>query len=184
MSRVPPELNEAQISALNEIEIWVQDFKSLPIYFLNGLAKTGMTSIAKTVIKNLHDSRRLVVSFFCSQENRLHMLPGLAIQLAYKFPRFRSNLVEVIGNNESFIDKEPLNQMHELILKPLWESDISNPVIVIDGLDQYDGEGEQILSCLKTVMSDIQKANMRFLITSRPTPGIRKDYSLFPSSNL
>ena len=40
-------------SVLNEIEHWTEDFGKSPIFWLNGLAGTGKSSIAQTVSENV-----------------------------------------------------------------------------------------------------------------------------------
>ena len=38
-------------TVLNEIESWIGDFKKSPVFWLNGLAGTGKSTIAQTVSK-------------------------------------------------------------------------------------------------------------------------------------
>ena len=174
-----PEFNPAHKRTLDDIAAWVRNFNELPIYFLNGPAEKGKTLVVKTIIRELRRSKQLTVSFFCSRTYDSNMIPALAIQLAEKVPRFRSNLVRVLQPNQPirFPGQNIVAQMGEFIFNPLRESGIKNMVIVIDGLDKYEGEGNQaILSCLKTVESEIGEANMKFLITSRPMPEIQATF--------
>ena len=40
-------------TVLNEIEAWAKDFKQSPIFWLNGLAGTGKSTIAQTVSERI-----------------------------------------------------------------------------------------------------------------------------------
>ena len=188
-SFVFPEPNGAQKSALDKIRIWLEEFDERPIYFLYGSSGTGKTFVANTLIRDIHDSGRLVVSFFCSSIHPVHMIPTLAAELVRKVPGFRSNLVEAI---QGHYDKPFLSlsevlayQMDEFIFNPLKKCKTENMVIVIDGLDQlYEGYVEEILAFLKTVLPKIQGAGMKFIITSSLKPCILMGSSQFQCSNL
>lgn len=72
---------------LNEIEHWTEDFGKSPIFWLNGLAGTGKSSIAQTVSERMFANGCLGASFFCSRGFEDHsnlklIFPTLAIQLA------------------------------------------------------------------------------------------------------
>ena len=133
--------------------------------------------MAKTILQKFHGYGKLVVSFFCAPTiNCNSVFPILAIQLARKFPRFRSNFVQVIPSVT-----EPLGDrmLEQLILNPLNKSRFPKTVIVIDGLELYDYNGKNILTCLEEAKSEIKNANVKFIITCSPTlkipPGLRPD---------
>ena len=53
---------------MDEIELWTRDFDKPPVYWLNGLAGTGKTTIAKTIAERTFADGRLGASFFCSRD--------------------------------------------------------------------------------------------------------------------
>jgi 2-phosphoglycerate kinase len=53
---------------LDEIELWTRDFDKPPIFWLNGLAGTGKTTIAQMAAERVFADRQLGASFFCSQD--------------------------------------------------------------------------------------------------------------------
>ena len=55
-------------SVLNEIEDWIEDFERSPIFWLNGLAGTGKSTIAQTVAEMSFADGHLGASFFCSRD--------------------------------------------------------------------------------------------------------------------
>ena len=51
---------------LDAIELWMRDFNRLLVYWLNGLAGTGKSTIAQMVAERAFACRQLGASFFCS----------------------------------------------------------------------------------------------------------------------
>jgi hypothetical protein len=153
-----------------------------PVYWLNGLAGTGKSTIAQTIAERIFADGRLGASFFCSRDFKdrrdLHYIfPTLAFQLAYKYPEFRSILVPLLQSNPDIAHESLYNQMKMLIVGPLTSSDIST-VIIIDALDECTDEDPQsaILSVLGRLVEGIP--NVKFLITGRPEPRIQSGFRL------
>jgi hypothetical protein len=153
-----------------------------PVYWLNGLAGTGKSTIAQTIAERIFADGRLGASFFCSRDFKdrrdLHyILPTLAFQLAHKYPEFRSILVPLLQSNPDIAHESLYNQMEMLIVGPLASSDIST-VIVIDALDECVDEDPQsaILSVMGRLVEGIP--NTKFLITGRPEPQIKSGFRL------
>ncbi|KAF9649817.1 hypothetical protein BDM02DRAFT_3260180 [Thelephora ganbajun] len=169
-------------TVLNEIESWVRDFEKPPIFWLNGLAGTGKSTIAQTVSEQIFANGLLGTSFFCSRdfEDRSDLrliFPTLAFQLAHKYPTFRSVLVPLLRSNPDIAHESLMNQMGELIVKPLKSADVWT-VIVIDALDECKDEEPQsaILSVLGRFVKQIPK--VKFFITGRPEPRIKDGFRL------
>jgi len=165
---------------LDAIECWTRDPGKSPIYWLNGLAGTGKSTIAKTIAERLFTDDRLGASFFCSRDfedrRNLHFIfPTLATQLARKYPEFRKILVPLIQSDPGIADASLRDQMNRLITQPLKKSNIST-VIVIDALDECEDEGSAsaILSVLGRLVSEIPK--VKFFLTGRPEPRISKGF--------
>ena len=153
-----------------------------PVYWLNGLAGTGKSTIAQTIAERVFADGRLGASFFCSRDfadrRDLHYIfPTLAFQLAHKYSEFRSILVPLLQSNPDIIHEALYNQMQTLIVGPLSSSDIST-VIVIDALDECGDEDPQsaILSVMGRLVEGIP--NVKFFITGRPEPRIRSGFRL------
>jgi hypothetical protein len=167
---------------LNSIELWARDFDRSSVYWLNGLAGTGKSTIAKTIAERSFVDGRLGASFFCSRDfedrrNLQLILPTLAIQLARKYIKFRSILVPLIQSDPAIAYESLYNQMSKLIVNPLKESGIST-VIVIDALDECEDEepASAILSVLGRLVSGIPR--VKFFLTGRPEPRIREGFRL------
>ena len=169
-------------AVLDEIESWSKDSNISPVYWLNGLAGTGKSTIAQTIAERLFADGILGASFFCSRdfEDRrdLHYIfPTLAFQLAHKYPEFRTSLVPLLRGNPDIGHESLFNQMRMLIVEPLSSSDVST-VIIIDALDECVDEDPQsaILSVMGRLVEGIP--SVKFLITGRPEPRIRSGFRL------
>jgi len=169
-------------TVLDEIESWAEDFDQSPVFWLNGLAGTGKSTIAQTVSERVFADGRLGASFFCSRDfedrSDLHLIfPTLAFQLAHKFPNFRSILVRLLQSNPDVAHESLHRQLEKLIVEPLESADIST-TIVIDALDECKDEepSSAILSVLARFVDQIP--TVKFLVTGRPEPRIRAGFRL------
>ena len=167
---------------LEEIEVWTTDFEQSPVFWLNGLAGTGKSTIAQTIAERSFANGLLGASFFCSRDfqdrSDLHFIfPTLAFQLARKYPKFRSHLVSLLQLDPEVVDESLYSQMERLIVEPLQSADIST-VVVIDALDECKDEepSSVILSVLGRFVEKIPR--VKFFITGRPEPRIETGFRL------
>ena len=157
---------------LDEIERWIEDFKRSPIFWLNGLAGTGKSTIAQTIAERLFAEGRLGASFFCSRgvEDRSNLqliFPTLAFQLAQRYPKFRSSLIPLLQSNPDITHESLLDQVEKFLVEPLQSASIST-VIVIDALDEYKDEDPESAILLVLGQSISAIPGVKFFITSRP----------------
>jgi len=167
-------------NVLNEIEDWTEDFGKSPVFWLNGLAGAGKSTIAQTIAERVFANGRLGASFFCSRafEDRsdLHLVfPTLAFQLAQKYPGFRSLLIPLLQSNPDIFRESLHNQMQEILLKPLLSANIST-VIVIDALDECKDEEPESAVLLVLGKSISKVPGVKFFITSRPETHISRGF--------
>ena len=167
---------------LNGIELWARDFDEHSVYWLNGLAGTGKSTIARTTAERLFADGRLGASFFCSRDfedrrNLQFIFPTLATQLARKYAEFRSILVPLIRSDPNIAYESLYNQMEKLIVRPLNESKIST-VVVIDALDECEDEesASAILSVLGRLVPEVP--TVKFFLTGRPESRISIGFHL------
>jgi len=167
---------------LFQLRCWLCDEQSNPVYWLNGLAGTGKSTIAQTFAEMSFADGKLGASFFCSRDsedrNNLSLiLPTLAFQLAYRYPRFRQDLLQVLGTGLDAGRESLCSQMEKLIVGPL--GTIHTPtLIIIDALDECKDEqpASAILSILPRYVDQIP--HVKFFITGRPEPRIRTGFRL------
>ena len=158
------------------------DKRDQRVFWLNGLAGTGKSTITQTFADMCFADGRLGASFFCSRdfENRssLHMIfPTLAFQLAYRYPTFRKELLQVLRANPDVGRESLCSQMEKVIVGPLKATCIST-LVVIDALDECKDQepASAILSILSRYVDQIP--NVKFFITGRPEPRIRTGFRL------
>jgi len=169
-------------SVLSEIESWTKDPNKSPVFWLNGLAGTGKSTIAQTVSERVFADGLLGASFFCSRdfEDRSDLqfiFPSLAFQLAHKYRKFRSVLVPLLQSDPDVVYESLYSQMEKLIVEPLRSADVST-VIVIDALDECTDDEPQsaILSVMGRLVEEVPK--VKFFITGRPEPRITSGFRL------
>ena len=165
---------------LDEIELWTRDFHEPPVYWLNGLAGTGKSTIAVTIAERTYADGTLGASFFCSRdfEDRKTLrfiFPTISAQLARRYPGFRLVLVPLVQSDPEVVNESLYGQVDKLIVQPLVKCAIST-VIVIDALDECEDNepASAILSVLGQFVNKIPK--VKFFITGRPEPCIRNGF--------
>ena len=175
-------LSGTRKSILSGIMRWAQNTQDQPVYWLNGLAGTGKSTIAQTFSEMASDRNILGASFFCSRDYLDRkvlekIFPTLAYQLACRYPRFRDQLVKVIKQDPSVIQNSLVPQLKNLLVDPLSTTGISC-VIVIDALDEcVDHQpASAILSVLGRFVSELPL--VKFFITGRPELRIRSGFRL------
>jgi hypothetical protein len=169
-------------SVLDDIMRWAKDPQDRHIFWLNGLAGTGKSTIAQTFSGMVAKSGILGASFFCSRDyldrkELKNIFPTLAYQLACRYPMFRSQILQVIKRDPSVARNSLISQLKDLIVDPLSSTDISC-VIVVDALDECvdDQPASAILSVLGRFVK--QLPSVKFFITGRPEPRIRTGFRL------
>ncbi|KAG8686488.1 hypothetical protein FRC08_012487, partial [Ceratobasidium sp. 394] len=171
---------DTRLEVLERFRIWQDDSEGPKIYWLNGMAGTGKTTLAYTLCKHLEGDNRLAANFFCSRQlpsckDATRILPTIAYQLAnFSYP-FRYSLSQVLAQNPDIHTRRISEQFEKLLYNPLYGVQRSLPfsiIVVIDGLDECDndhGVGE-FLDVLFNRVSDMP---IKFFLTSRPEPAIR-----------
>ena len=162
---------------LYQIEKWLNDERDNRVFWLNGLAGTGKSTIAQTVAETSFASGKLGASVFCSRDfhDRSHLrsiLPTLAFQLAHRYQRFREALLPVLVTSPDVGRGSLCSQMEKLIVGPLQV--IQTPtLIIIDALDECQDK-EPASALLSVLFRYVNKIPfVKFFITSRPEPQIR-----------
>ena len=152
------------------------------MFWLNGLAGTGKSTIAQTFAEISFADGELGASFFCSRDfedrsNLQVIFPTLAFQLAYRYLPFRERLIQVLRANPDVGRESLCSQMEKIIVFTLKASRIRT-LIIIDALDECKDEepASAFLSVLSRYVDEIP--NVKFFITGRPEPRIRSGFRL------
>jgi len=167
---------------LSQLERWRNDEEDKHVFWLNGLAGTGKSTIAQSFAEMSFADGKLGASFFCSRDfddrsNLRTIFPTLAFQLAHRYPLFREELLPILAASPD-VGKESLcSQMEKLIVGPFKTTNIPT-LIIIDALDECKDEdpASAILSILSRYVDQIPK--VKFFITGRPESRIRSGFRL------
>ena len=156
--------------------------ESSPVYWVNGLAGIGKSTIARTVAKQ---AKVPVASyFFVRQHDELSnanlFVTSIARAVAEIFPDFMKSVCCALQTDE-LLPRKPLDtQFTSLFFQPLQNLTLTQPLLlVVDALDECEPKGAQII--LNNILSHCTKIPaLRILITSRPENHIT---SIFKRAN-
>ncbi|KAF9551100.1 WD40 repeat-like protein [Agrocybe pediades] len=160
---------------LDDLRAWVKDPDGRKVFWMNGMAGTGKTTILYSFCEWLEDDKRLAGNFFCSRASALcgdlnNIVRSIAYQLAHYSPAFRSELCKILEEKQN---PHALNTGEQF----KWNSKDAIPdgaVIVIDALDECNNISATALF-LKVLMSYAARLPIKFLVASRPEPVILKN---------
>ncbi|KAM0293687.1 hypothetical protein ACHAPM_011557 [Fusarium culmorum] len=172
---------------LDDVDYWIGDPNSKTVYWLNGMAGTGKSTIARTVAHSRSKRGDLGASFFfkrgeMDRGNLNKLISTLAHQLALSTPGVALFIKKALDNNPAVVGKSVKEQFEKLIQEPLSEATTTattppSVVMVIDALDECDQEADiklliNIFSQAKTL-----RPHLRVFLTSRPELPIRLGFS-------
>ena len=159
-------------SVLDDIVRWAKDPQERHVFWLNGLAGTGKSTIAQTFAEMVASNGTLGASFFCSRDyldrrELKNIFPTLAYQLACRYPVFGSEIIHAIKQDPSVARNSLISQLEDLIVNPLSSTKLSC-VIIVDALDECvdDQPASAILSVLGRFVKKLP--SVKFFITGRP----------------
>ena len=188
----PACLPNTRIDLLREIYTWADGKDGRFIYWLNGLAGTGKSTVARTVARKYHENGQLGASFFFSKGggdvgHASKFFTTIAVQLARKSQSLKRYICDAVRNNADIATQSLGDQWRQLVHSPLSKlSGDSYPflyVLVIDALDECDNDDDMrtILKLLAEAQT-LQMVRLRVLLTSRPGNPIRHGFYQIPET--
>jgi hypothetical protein len=185
-------MEDTRIQLLANITSWVETPSAPVVFWLNGLAGTGKSTIARTICEHFAKKGTLGASFFFSKQvaERRHA-PNVVRTIAYQLARRQQTIATALSDTlQKFPDlasSEGLQKLAtELLFKPtsLLATD-AGLLIVIDAMDECTEDesgrpGGDLLPLLLRGLLDIS-GRIKLLLTSRVEPAITrifKDASL------
>ncbi|CAE7067179.1 unnamed protein product [Rhizoctonia solani] len=173
-----------RINVLLQMCEWATSRNSEGVYWMNGMAGTGKTTIAYSLCEQLdtENNRLLCASFFCSRslpECRSvgRIIPSIAYQIAQCSRPFRYALSKATEENPDAHTRLVRLQFESLITKPLSDIKVRDAlpkhmVVVIDALDECEDitSTQQMLEVLLTMSKDLP---IKFVVSCRPEASIR-----------
>jgi len=150
------------------------------VEWVKGVAGAGKTAMTRSFCDLLENTLRLpVASFFIwksdSKRNTLRHFPAtIASQLARAIPALVPTLERAINGDPFLLQSSFKKQMNKLVINPLLDvCDVvkqgRHVVIVVDGLDEVDMNGQQeLLEFIPYLLSRLSSLPVSLFITSRP----------------
>ncbi|KAL2861893.1 purine and uridine phosphorylase [Aspergillus pseudodeflectus] len=175
-------------NVLHEVEDWATLPEGKCMFWLNGLAGTGKSTIARTMASMFQQRGLLGASFFfkrgkgdCGRATRFY--PTIARELFNKVPELRASILQVIQDDPRISMRPFKEQFEQLIQQPLdklcqAKQLISPLVIVIDAIDECENEND-----IRVILQQLPRAvSLRFFITSRPELAVRLGFHAVENS--
>ncbi|KAF2738129.1 hypothetical protein EJ04DRAFT_429802 [Polyplosphaeria fusca] len=167
---------------LDHIRGWANDKDSKPIFWLNGAAGTGKSTIARTIARTFDDKRQLGASFFFKRGegergNAMRFFTTIATHLSLRVLELRPGVKKAIEADPAISEKTLKDQFEKLILQPLLEvAHLPAMVllIVIDAMDECERDDDiRVILQLLSRTRGLKPVSLRILVTSRPEHHIR-----------
>ncbi|KAF7588235.1 hypothetical protein BBP40_005986 [Aspergillus hancockii] len=147
-------LANTRTELLSHILEWANATEGRPIFWLNGVAGTGKSAIAR------------IVAY------ARYLIPTITRQLITRYRRMVPDVLDAIENDPSISSNFLREQFDKLLFQPLLNLRLNPPittVIVIDALDECDQEDDiQAILQLLSRLQDVQSVRVRIFLTSRP----------------
>ncbi|KAK4139040.1 uncharacterized protein C8A04DRAFT_16219, partial [Dichotomopilus funicola] len=175
---------DTRTELLRQIQEWANDPQAESIFWLNGRAGTGKSTISRTVANSFADDGLLGASFFFKRGEGDRgkaglVFPTIARQLVRKIPDLVPSVREAIDADPDVPRKALRDQFEKLILQPLGCIRHTTPVvIIIDALDECDRDDDvETVITLLAQAKVVRPVPLKIFITSRPELPIRLGFN-------
>jgi hypothetical protein len=177
-------LPNTRVDVLEQIMAWADHGSDETcVFWLNGMAGTGKSTIARTISRKFYGQSRLGASFFFSKggadaSHAGKFFTSIAVQLANKSAYLGHYICEAIVENRGIASQSFRDQWDQLVLGPL--SKLGNHpsqsplILVVDALDECEDENDiRIIVQLLAKARSLRNFRLRVFLTSRPEVPIR-----------
>lgn len=163
---------------LGKIYEWADEQDERRLFWLNGLAGTGKSTIARTVARRFHTENRLGASFFFSRHGgdvgtSRKFVTTISRQLASWSSSLGKYICESFQQQREIATKTLSDQWNELVLRPLSKVNSRECpfpfIVVVDALDECDSEAD-IATILRLLAGArlAESVRLRIFMTGRP----------------
>ncbi|ODM14444.1 hypothetical protein SI65_10179 [Aspergillus cristatus] len=139
-------LSGTRTDLLQQVLEWGSSSQGKCLFWLNGMAGTGKSTVSRTMAKHFKEKGILGASFFFKRGEgdrggAKRFIPTIARELSTTIPQMIPGISASITENPDIGGKSLLEQFTRLILQPLCDLDESSRgqwVVVVDALDECD----------------------------------------------
>ncbi|RDW68812.1 NACHT and WD repeat domain-containing protein [Aspergillus mulundensis] len=176
--------SETRIDLLQEIYNWVDDPSGKSIFWLQGMAGTGKSTVSRTVAQHFADRKALVGTFFFKRgegerASAARFVTTITSQLIAISPALAVSVKAAIDADPAITRKPMGDQFDQLILKPLSllksrPGKSTTVLLVVDALDEC-GREEDIRRLVYHMSrgAGLDSVRWRAFLTGRPEQGVR-----------
>lgn len=181
-----------RVDLLSQIQDWAREPHSKSIFWLNGKAGTGKSTISWTFAKWLTEQSQygvvdLGASFFFKRGegdrgSALRFFPTITRDLVWKVPGLGNLIAEAIASDPFICDKALGEQFEKLIYQPLRKVNITpgscpTLIVVVDALDECEKERDiKVMLELWSRLPQMTTIRPKFFLTSRPDLPIQQGF--------
>jgi hypothetical protein len=188
----PSCLENTRADLLQQLREWSNDPNGKCIFWLNGMAGTGKSTIARTVARESSNQNRLGASFFFSRGggSRSHarmFFSTIALQLAGESPDLKRFICKSVDENPDIVQRSLSDQWQKLVFQPLSRLSgvqvLPPTLLVIDALDECENQNDvRLILRLLAAARDLQQTQLRVFVTSRPEFPILTEFKAIPTT--
>lgn len=172
---------------LSEIAKWVHDPSSKIIYWLNGMAGTGKSTISRTLAEQFSESNVLGATFFFKRGEGdvggiSKFFTTIVSQLIRQWPEMAEDVQAVTEEDPAIVSRAMREQFQKLIIDPVSEISFDTDqrrscLIIVDALDECEPQ-EDVRSLINLLSStkSLKGPRIKFFLTSRPELPIRMGF--------
>ncbi|KAL2813284.1 WD domain protein [Aspergillus granulosus] len=173
------DMQELPMVTSAEFNSYMDQHERQCIFWLNGMAGTGKSTVARTMAKSLQKNGLLGASFFFKRGdgdrgNATKLFPTIIRQLLARNTELITAVFKAIKDDPRISGKPLEEQFNKLILQPLLglkkpHTLLSTIIILIDALDECENDNDiQAVLRLLPRLHNVRSVHLRVLITSRP----------------
>lgn len=181
-----------RVDLLRDINTWSADPTTKAIYWLNGMAGTGKSTIARSLAHMFSENSTLGATFFFKrgESDRTKItkfFSTMASQLIKRLPEIAVHVEIALNADPAIFTKTMREQFRKLIMDPL--SKISDTtfvnrtvMIIVDALDECEREEDvKLIIDLISYSRTLQSPRLKVFLTSRPELPIRLGFEAINS---
>lgn len=178
-------LTGTRTELLQQVLEWGSSPQGKCLFWLNGMAGTGKSTVSRTVARHFKEKGILGASFFFKRGegdrgNAKRFFPTIAKSLSTAILQIAPGISAAITEDPDIREKSLREQFRRLILQRLCgldESSRSQWVVVVDALDECDQMTD--IKQLLQLLPELQKSSsvhLKVFLTSRPELPIQLDF--------
>ncbi|VUC33727.1 unnamed protein product [Clonostachys rosea] len=180
--RNPTCLPNTRVDLLQQLSAWADDSDSEAIFWLNGMAGTGKSTISRTMARDLTRKGRLGASFFFKRGegdrgNMARFVTSIAADIVAKEPSISRHVQKTLEEDPGIVNKTLREQFDKLIFQPFSKLPIRTGepiVLVVDALDECEKDDDiRTMIELLSTAKKLQPLRLKTFLTSRPELPIR-----------